>query len=71
MTPTVPAIAFCHRCQRDTPTLLLTLSSGHIGNCCSTCRACRARRPYVSINTELEYLPTPAIAGTGHTHEQK
>ena len=42
-----PVTAFCARCQRDTPTVLLNLRSGLIANTCQVCRACRNGRPYV------------------------
>ena len=40
--------AHCHRCGRMTTTVLLPLSSGHIGNCCAVCHATRKGRPFVS-----------------------
>lgn len=46
------APAYCHRCQRETPTVFLPLAGGVIGNCCAICRACRKGRPYV---TRREY----------------
>jgi hypothetical protein len=39
---------YCHRCQRETETVFLPLSSGHIGNLCAECRTARRGRPYVS-----------------------
>jgi hypothetical protein len=42
----------CHRCLRETPTVLLLLSSGHVGRVCKVCRTCRHRRPYA---TKSEY----------------
>lgn len=44
----LPPAAFCHRCQRETPTVYLALSSGHTGNCCAVCRATRKGHPFVS-----------------------
>lgn len=38
--------AFCHRCGRETRTILLPLRSGHIGRVCEVCRTCRRGRPY-------------------------
>lgn len=40
--------AYCHMCQRETETIFLKLSSGHIGNCCSVCRTTRKGHPYAS-----------------------
>jgi len=40
--------ALCHRCNRETETVFLPLSSGHIGNLCAVCHAARRGRPYVS-----------------------
>ncbi|MEI6166971.1 MAG: hypothetical protein WCS52_07230 [bacterium] len=40
--------AFCHRCQHETATTFLKLSTGHIGNLCAECRTARRGRPYVS-----------------------
>ena len=56
------AVAFCHVCQRDTPTVFLPLSSGHVGNCCSVCRATRKRRPYVPRSFLNNPAPTPLEA---------
>ena len=44
--------AYCHHCLCVTETLLLPLSSGHVGNCCTICRATRKGRPFV---TRAEY----------------
>ncbi len=46
---------FCKRCGRITPTILLPLSSGHIGRVCAVCRCCRSGRPYA---TKREFLET-------------
>jgi hypothetical protein len=43
----VPTAAFCHRCEKVTPTEFLNLRSGLIGNVCQKCRTCRRGRPYV------------------------
>ena len=45
----------CEHCGRDTATVLLPLSSGHIGRCCACCRACRKGRPFAS-KAEFESL---------------
>ena len=37
---------YCARCGRVTETVLLLLSSGHVGRLCAVCRACRKGRPY-------------------------
>lgn len=41
---------YCHQCRRLTPGTLIPLASGHIGNCCSLCRATRKGRPFASRN---------------------
>ena len=51
-----PTTAFCHCCRRDTPTILLSLSGGLIGNCCAVCRTCRKGRPYVSHREYKQHL---------------
>ena len=43
----IPAEAFCHRCNRITPTVLLNLRSGLVANACAVCRTCRRIRPYL------------------------
>ena len=45
----------CEHCGRDTVTVLLPLSSGHIGRVCACCRACRKGRPFAS-KAEFENL---------------
>jgi len=56
-------IAYCRQCQRNTVTAYLRLSSGHIGNCCSVCRATRKGRPFVSRSEyETEQPPMPLEA---------
>lgn len=54
--------SYCHRCLRVTPTAFIPLSSGHIGNCCATCRATRKGKPFIS---RLE-LNTTNAALSGH-----
>ena len=54
--------AFCHQCQRDTATVLLPLSSGHVGRCCAVCRTLRRGHPYAS---KREYFNTSANTLTG------
>ncbi len=39
--------AYCHKCRRETETVILPLSGG-LGNCCSVCRTCRRGKPYFS-----------------------
>ena len=41
-------VALCPRCNRETATALLPLSSGHIGRVCCQCRAQRKGRPFAS-----------------------
>lgn len=53
--------AFCHRCQRVTGTVLIPLSSGHLGICCCVCRATRKGRPYAKKN---EYQPQHSLMAT-------
>lgn len=48
----------CSRCG-ITETLLIPLSSGHIGRCCGTCRMLRHPRPYTSKSVFLATPPTP------------
>ncbi len=43
----IPCETFCHRCQTNTPTAIIPLAGGHLGNCCARCRTCRRGRPYV------------------------
>ena len=45
----------CHRCDCETITVLLPLSSGHIGRVCAKCRTCRRGRPFAKRNE----LPQP------------
>lgn len=59
--------AYCHRCQRDTTTVLLPLSSGHIGRCCSICRATRKGHPFAS-RQEFETFTANARKGRGYDH---
>ena len=49
----------CPNCQTQTETILLELSSGHIGRVCAKCKACRAGRPYAPRS---EYLTAQATA---------
>ena len=60
--------AFCHRCQRETPTIYLPLSSGDIGNVCGICRTCRRGHPYVT-RREYEQSLTPVAPAEGERHE--
>lgn len=62
----------CHRCQRETPTVALYLSSGHIGNCCAICRATRKGKPFLSKAEAAELLnasPMPERRAIGQ-HER-
>ena len=36
----------CGHCGRVTETVLLPLSSGHVGRVCAVCHSCRRGRPY-------------------------
>ena len=36
----------CGQCGRVTQTVLLPLSSGHVGRVCAVCRACRKGKPF-------------------------
>mgnify|MGYP001578011919 CR=1 FL=1 len=62
-----PAPAYCHRCQMETPTIYLPLSSGHVGNCCSICRATRKGRPFIS--REEFQAANAATNGRGRIYE--
>jgi hypothetical protein len=42
----IPHAAHCHRCARETPTVLLKLRPDLTGNCCAICRTCRKAKPY-------------------------
>ena len=58
------SVNYCHRCQRVTSTVFVTLAGGHIGNCCAVCRACRKGHPYVSKRDadQFNQTLTPAVA---------
>lgn len=43
----IPETAFCHRCQQDTPTRIMSLRDGVALNVCRICRAARKGRPNV------------------------
>ena len=45
-------VVLCPRCNRETATALLPLSSGHIGRVCAECRTQRKGRPF---STRFEY----------------
>jgi hypothetical protein len=55
MSP-VDATAHCHRCSDTTSTVLLRLSSGHIGRVCAVCRTCRKGRPFATRNEYRQHL---------------
>jgi hypothetical protein len=59
---------FCHHCQRDTATVLIRLSSGHIGRCCSICRATRKGRPFASRLEYQTFIANARIEGRGPHH---
>lgn len=40
--------AYCFRCGKATPTIILHLSSGHLGNCCDFCHSTRKGHPFIS-----------------------
>jgi hypothetical protein len=54
----------CHACGRDTLTVLLPLSSGHVGRCCAACRCTRKGRPFAS-KTEFQNHLANADSGRG------
>jgi len=59
----------CERCGCETLTVLLPLSSGHIGRCCERCRVCRKGRPFAS-KAEFETMKNADGQLTqGHTYE--
>jgi len=59
-------IELCERCHRETITMLMQLSSGHIGRVCAECRCCRRFRPYAS-KREF-YQAKTATGGRGLKH---
>ncbi len=66
--------AYCHQCRKETETIPLKLSSGHIGNCCGICRALRKGRPFLSraafaAFTTDKQIPMPARAEGTHEHQ--
>lgn len=60
--------AFCHVCQRVTPSVHLPLSSGLVGNCCAICRACRKGKPYLS---KRDIQRHDAYSGQGVRHARQ
>lgn len=60
--------AYCHRCRRETETVFLPLSSGHVGNCCAVCHATRKGKPYVSRREYIQQA-TDAREGRRVRHE--
>jgi hypothetical protein len=54
----------CHACGRDATTILLPLSSGHIGRCCGACRATRKGRPFAT-KPEFQNFLANADSGRG------
>jgi hypothetical protein len=56
--------AWCYRCNRETPTKLLPLSSGHIGNLCADCHAGRKGRPFATV-TQYQQFQADARKGRG------
>jgi hypothetical protein len=61
-------IAYCERCQQETETVFLTLSSGHILNGCAVCRTARRGRPYVSKEFAQANTPTGAEGKLNELH---
>ena len=61
----------CHKCRRDTFTILQVLSSGHVGRLCVVCRTCRLGRPYAS-KREFQYQLQQAEGhrARGQNHDQ-
>jgi len=66
---------FCPRCERETSTGLLRLSSGHIGRVCSACRVLRKGKPYASrfdfAHSNINPPPMPYGAEGIHEHSNK
>ena len=64
----IPREAYCTRCHRTTPTVLLSLRSALVGNCCSLCRTCRRGHPYASQRDQLAFNQSlmPRRANGGH-----
>ncbi|MCX6995899.1 MAG: hypothetical protein NTV49_02155 [Kiritimatiellaeota bacterium] len=62
-----PAPAFCHRCGRMTPTVLIRFRPDLVGICCATCRACRKGKPYASkrdlAQSNIKPLTPPPATG--------
>ena len=61
--------AYCHRCQRVTPTKYIPLPAG-MGNCCAVCRTCRKGKPYISKHVYAEHLAKARNEGKGHRYDQ-
>jgi len=59
---------YCCQCGRNTDTVFLPLSSGHVGNACFVCHCLRKGRPYLPKHY-LELTPMPKAEGVHH--EQK
>jgi hypothetical protein len=66
----VPVEAWCHRCCRVTPTALLNLRSGLIGNACAECRTCRRIRPYLG-RWDRNVNHDAGATGQGENHEHQ
>lgn len=58
------SVAYCHQCGRDTESIAVPLSSGHIGNCCAVCRATRKGKPFLARHEvkELRAVKPPMPA---------
>lgn len=58
----------CERCGCETLTVLLPLSSGHIGRCCARCRVCRKGRPFASKAEYMNLTRDAVFTAKGGTH---
>ncbi len=64
-----PAVAWCARCKRTTPTAILKLRSGLVSNSCGVCRACRQGRPYLGRWDSQPQHHDAGETGQGVDHE--
>jgi hypothetical protein len=62
--------AHCQRCDKITPTVFLTLSTGHIGNLCAYCKTARKGKPYISKSELYQLQQAKTLQGKGPNHEQ-
>ncbi len=63
------SVEHCHRCGRDTPTMMQVLSSGHVGRLCAVCRTCRIGRPYAS-KREYQQQQAEGHKARGQEHDK-